>query len=110
VSAQVGRAHLDVDAHQAQVRAVVSGEVDLANAAEVQHRLFAEIPNWATLVQVDLTGVRYLDSAGLAVLFRLADRLRVGQTELQVLAPSGSPARSAIEVTGMAQLCGLAEG
>jgi len=110
VSAEVGRAHLDLEVDQARVRAVLSGEVDLANAAEVERRLFAHIPNAATLVQDDLSEVGYLDSAGLAVLFRLAERLRVGQTELQVLAPAGSPARLAIEVMGMAQLCGLVEG
>ncbi|MGW3963489.1 STAS domain-containing protein [Amycolatopsis sp. NPDC005003] len=59
----------------------VTGEIDMSNAAEFGTALDRELAAGPG-VTVDLTGVTYLDSAGVAVLFdRAADH------ELRLIAP-----------------------
>ena len=50
---------------------------------------------------VDLTGTTYLDSAGIAMLFRLAAELRQHQQQLRLVLAEGSP------IARMASLSGL---
>ncbi|AGS66982.1 STAS domain-containing protein [Streptomyces collinus] len=65
----------------------VAGEIDMSNAGSLAEALDAH----AGPVVVDLTGVEYLDSAGLSVLFAHADRLQLLVTPLlePVLTVSG---------------------
>jgi anti-sigma B factor antagonist len=58
-----------------------TGEIDMSNVAEFGAALDGELAAGATLT-VDLTGVTYLDSAGVAVLFD-----RVGGHDLRLVAP-----------------------
>lgn len=84
-----------------RVQVSVTGDIDLANASEIEARIEAAIPNEATAVDVDLTDVTYLDSAGLRILFRLVVRLERLQIDLCIQAPAGSAARHAIDMSGM---------
>ncbi len=59
----------------------VTGEIDMSNVAEFGAALDGELAVGAA-VTVDLTGVTYLDSAGVAVLFD-----RVGEHDLRLVAP-----------------------
>ncbi|WP_410676756.1 STAS domain-containing protein [Amycolatopsis sp. cmx-4-68] len=59
----------------------VTGEIDMSNAAEFGAALDRELAA-GTAVTVDLTGVAYLDSAGVAVLFD-----RAAEHDLHLLAP-----------------------
>jgi len=85
----------------------ISGEIDLANAARVQDQINSSITNDVRTVLIDLTGLDYLDSAGLRVLFTLADRLRVLQMNLDLVVPRGSPVRKAVELSGLAPVARL---
>ena len=69
------------------VLARLSGEIDLSNAGEVEDQVTGGLGG-ATAVAVDLSGLSYLDSAGLALLSRLAGRL----SALVRLAPAGGAA------------------
>ena len=68
----------------------VEGEIDIANADVLREALDEHLAG-ADRVTVDLTGVGYLDSAGLAVLFPHARRLDLVATRLlaSVLKVSG---------------------
>ena len=55
-----------------------------------------------------MSGVAYLDSAGLRVLYTLATRLDLLQIGLEVEAPVGSVARHVIELSGLASVANLA--
>jgi anti-anti-sigma factor len=79
----------------------IEGEVDLANAASVGEQLAAVITNRTRSVSIDLSGLDYLDSAGLRVLFALVDRLDLLQIELEVVLSAASPARRAVELSGL---------
>ncbi|MEU4248699.1 STAS domain-containing protein [Amycolatopsis sp. NPDC026612] len=59
----------------------VTGEIDMSNAAEFGAALDRELAR-GTAVTVDLTGVTYLDSAGVAVLFD-----RAGEHDVRLAAP-----------------------
>lgn len=63
------------------------GEIDMSNTGVLATALEQE----SGTVVVDLTGIEYLDSAGLSVLFTHADRIELIATELlePVLAISG---------------------
>ncbi|MEU0333889.1 STAS domain-containing protein [Streptomyces sp. NPDC006193] len=71
-----------------------AGEIDMSNAGSLAKALeAAEGP-----VVLDLTGVEYLDSAGLSVLFAHADRLELVATPLlePVLTVSGLSALTTV--------------
>lgn len=79
----------------------LDGEVDLENVRRVEKRLAEIITNRAVSVTLDLGGLDYLDSAGLRLLFTLADRLQLLQITLDVVVPLSSPARKAVELSGL---------
>jgi stage II sporulation protein AA (anti-sigma F factor antagonist) len=79
----------------------LDGEVDLENAFTVEERLREVITNRVESVTLDLGGLDYLASAGLRVLFGLANRLELLQIALDVVVPVGSPARKAAELSGL---------
>ena len=89
---------------------VVSGEIDLANAGVVQDRIHAAITNDVASVVLDLSGLEYLDSAGLRVLFTLADRLRILQMGLELRVAPHSAVRKAVELSGLEPVARLRPG
>lgn len=69
----------------------VSGEVDFSNSAELAAAVEEQLDPDAGLLTVDLSGVDYLDSAGLSVLFAHAAQIELVINPLlaPVLAVSG---------------------
>jgi anti-sigma B factor antagonist len=51
-----------------QTRVVVSGDVDLYSSPELRKAVLAAAPRAAAVVAVDLGGVTYMDSSGVATL------------------------------------------
>ncbi|MEU5262072.1 STAS domain-containing protein [Amycolatopsis sp. NPDC021455] len=73
-----------------------TGEIDMSNATEFGAALDRELAA-RTAVTVDLTGVTYLDSAGVAVLFD-----RAGGHDLRLVAPRLLD--RVLRVSGLAQV------
>ncbi|GAA2702074.1 STAS domain-containing protein [Actinoplanes palleronii] len=67
------------------------GEIDMSNAETFAAALHGAVTPAGRALLVDLTAVEYLDSAGLAALFRHADRIEVltGPLLAPLLAVSG---------------------
>jgi stage II sporulation protein AA (anti-sigma F factor antagonist) len=84
-----------------RVEIVLAGEIDLANATDVGQTIARTITNRTTTAVVDLSGVTYMDSAGLHVLFELAARLPTLQIALELVAPLGSQVRRVMELCGL---------
>ncbi len=82
----------------------VRGEIDLSNAERVRDAIGAAVPDTAVVVIVDLSETGYLDSAGIAMIFRLAERLSVGRQELRLVVPPDAPIRAAIRLTKLDQV------
>jgi anti-anti-sigma factor len=83
--------------------ATLRGEVDLSNARAIGKRIVHAIPNQASGLVVDLSELRYLDSAGIRLLFDLARRLERRQLGLASVVPRGSLVREILEIAGGAE-------
>jgi anti-anti-sigma factor len=71
-------------------------DIDAANATKVRDELIACMRHESFELVVDLTGTRYLDSAGIDMLFRLNESLAHRRATLRlVIAPGSDLARLA---------------
>ena len=84
------------------VRIALAGEIDMDNARQVEQGITGAIGNQLTAVTLDLSGLEYIDSAGIRVLFTLANRLTILQIALRLVVPERSPIRKAIDLSGLA--------
>jgi anti-anti-sigma factor len=91
-----------VDRSDEAVRTVVTGELDLANAEIVEQQILRGVGGELAAVTLDLTGLRYIDSAGLWILFRLGTRLRTANTAGEVLVPADGPVWRMVETAAVA--------
>jgi anti-anti-sigma factor len=80
----------------------ISGEIDRSNAAEVEPVLFELAPGPAV---VDLSDVAFMSSAGLQILFGLANRC----VRLAVVAPPGAAFRRALEVAELGRVAQIVD-
>jgi anti-anti-sigma factor len=94
-------AFVSATAEDGHVRIVVSGEIDLSNADDVENDVADAIPNHVTSASIDLTDVHYIDSVGMRVFFNLVARLRTAQIALKIIAPTSSPARRIVDISGL---------
>src|SRR5919206_678394 len=78
----------------------LTGELDLYSAERVEHRLADAIEGGAQAVIVDLMGVSFMDSAGLAVLTSAAKALRLAGGKFVVAADDRRILR-VFEITGL---------
>jgi anti-anti-sigma factor len=72
------------------VRVYVSGEIDAANAADLYRALEESVTHATELLEIDLSDVTYLDSAGIHVLFRVGRALEERSGRLSLIVPPGS--------------------
>jgi anti-anti-sigma factor len=91
-----------VEEHHGDVAvAGIEGEVDASNAPQIAARLPTLLTNHSVALIVDLTGTTYLDSAGLNLLFELADELRSRQQQLHLVVDPATPIARPIAITGL---------
>jgi anti-anti-sigma factor len=83
------------------VMAAVEGEIDLSNAPGLKVDLAAAVSNSAHGLLLDLTGIEFLDSSGVHMLYDVADRLATRQQRFAVVLEAGAPPRRAIELSGV---------
>lgn len=87
----------------------VSGEVDLATAADLERALSEALTGTdATTIEVDLSGVEFMDSAGLRVLVAARKQAEDAGRTLRLRSPH-ERVRRIIEITGLAAVFGLTE-
>jgi anti-anti-sigma factor len=87
----------------------LDGEVDFSNAHEILDALVANVPGEASLVVLDLGRTSHLDSSGVAMLFRLGDRLRRRRQDLRLAVPVDSVVRALVEMTAVASVIPVAD-
>lgn len=87
----------------------VSGEIDLSNAGQVMDAIAAVAPNDAPSVILDLTATTYVDSAGIGMLFRLAERLGYRRQALHLVVPEEAPIRAVLELTNVDRVIHIQE-
>jgi anti-anti-sigma factor len=82
----------------------VRGEVDISNASHLLATIEDALTNETPALTLDLTGTTYLDSAGVQLLFVLAERLKDRRHQLRLIVPEQSPVRAVLELTGLPKL------
>lgn len=95
---------LQVDAGQGSVK--LSGELDYSSSTKLRAALEDFIKLSKGPVDIDLTGLEYLDSSGLAVLIELRKKLKVKNRELTVAGVHPN-AEKVIRLTQVAELFGI---
>jgi anti-anti-sigma factor len=93
-------ARLDFDCDAEKCVAAISGEIDTSNIQEIRGMLDERAADASCLI-VDLTETSFLDSAGVALLLEIADRLRVTRRQFHVVIPADAPIRRVIELSGL---------
>jgi anti-anti-sigma factor len=83
-------------------RVVVTGELDLANAKIVEQQILRGVDDGLATFTLDLTDLRYIDSAGLWILFRLGTQLTTANIAGEVLIPAEGPVWRMVETAGVA--------
>ena len=78
----------------------VAGELDLASSNTLQEELRRAEESGATTIVVDLSGLRFIDSSGIMILLRAAERSRDNGDRLRFLRGRGAVAH-ALELSGL---------
>ena len=92
---------MDVEHAGGAVIARPTRDIDTSSARAMQDALADCLDGDADRLIVDLTEVRYLDSAGIDMLLRLGERLRQRRSELLVVIPGSSPLRRVVEIVDL---------
>ena len=76
----------------------VTGELDIAGASRTGAAIGDAVPTSARALVVDFSGLDFIDSSGIAMLFGLVRRLGSRRQELRVVAPLGDPVARVLEI------------
>ena len=87
----------------------VSGEIDLSNASDLLDEIGASVRSGAATIIVDLSGVTFLDSSGIAMLVKLRKRIAHSRQELRLVVPRDSPVHRVLEITRIEELIPVQE-
>jgi anti-sigma B factor antagonist len=94
-------AEVRIEREDQTVVAVLTGEVDMSNAASVRQQIAESVtPDDDTLL-VDLSQLSFIDSAGLHALIELGTVLDERRQQLLLCVPHGSTTARAIEIVGL---------
>lgn len=85
------------------VVAVLTGEVDMSNAAPVRQQIAESVTSDEDALIVDLSELSFMDSAGLHAMIELGTVLDERRQQLLLCIPHGSPIERAIEIIGLPQ-------
>ena len=91
------------------VVARLSGEVDMSNAEEMGATVIGATPGEVSGVVLDLSGVDYLDSAGIYVVYGMRASLQARGQSLILVIPPESPVHDALRLAGAERPGELAE-
>jgi anti-anti-sigma factor len=94
-------ANVRLEQHDDTPVAFLNGDVDAANAFRVGEELIAAVTNRASALIVVLSDIRYLDSAGINLLFRLHDQLGTRRQRLGLVLDASAPLGRVLEISGV---------
>jgi anti-sigma B factor antagonist len=94
-------AEVGIEREDQTVIAVVTGEVDMSNAASVRQQIAEAVTPNDDAVLVDLSDLEFIDSAGLHSLIELATVLDERRQQFLLCVPKESQIGRAIEIIGL---------
>ena len=83
------------------VVARIDGEIDSSNASDLQRALAARLPSTASALALDLSGVTYLDSSGIELVFELGRSLAARRQSIRLIVPETAPVRRVLELSAV---------
>lgn len=83
------------------VIASIDVDVDIANTETIEATILGAIPNSAVGVVIDLARVRYLDSAGIRMLFGIVRQLEACRQRVAIALDPDSPLRKLLKITNL---------
>ena len=92
---------LEVERHRDVPVARLSTDVDAANASRLREELWSHLDNRGGELVIDLSRTRYLDSAGVEVIFNLAGGLSQRRGTLRLVIPPDSPLQRVAQIVGL---------
>jgi anti-anti-sigma factor len=102
-----GGGSIEISTQGRVVVATLIGELDIANVNEIGEEIRDAITNDHAGLCLDLSEARYVDSAGVRMIFELVSRLEAVRQVMAVAIPLDAPVRRLIEVTSLASLVGI---
>lgn len=85
----------------------LTGEVDTTNVQQVREQLSGVVPNDSGGLVIDLSAVRYLDSAAIELVFELSRGLGRRRQELRLALPPTSALTRLFELTNVRAAAGV---
>jgi anti-sigma B factor antagonist len=90
---------IEIRRHDDVIVARLEGDIDLANTPTLAARVLESVPNDALGLVVDLSGVRYIDSVGVRMLFTFVRSLHASRQGMAIALPHGAPVRKLLKIT-----------
>jgi anti-anti-sigma factor len=79
----------------------LTGEIDLANASEIEAAVLGSVPNGVRGLVLDAAELGYLDSSGVRLLLSVAGRLSWRGQGFALASPAGSRCRRVLSLAGV---------
>ena len=98
---------LDLEERGEVVVARVTGELDIAESEQTGHAIAARVDASALGLVVDFTGLSFIDSSGIAMLFRLVRQLSSRRQALRVAVLPGGPVARVLELVEFERAAGV---
>lgn len=101
---------LDIEKIDGVPIAHVNEDIDAANVMATQQQLADALDPGALSLVIDLSDVRYLDSAGIDMLLRLGDRLDRRRAKLFLVIPNDSQLKRLVTLVGLPDVVAVRPG
>ena len=89
---------VEIEQHDDIVVARLSGELDISVAENAGRKIADAVPSSALGVVVDMSGLEFMDSSGVSMLFSLARQVGSHRQQLRVVAPPGRPVSRVLQI------------
>jgi len=80
------------------VVARLTGELDISAAERTGRKIAEAVPSSARGLVVDMSGLEFMDSSGVSMLFSLARQVGSHRQQLRVVAPPGRPVSRVLQI------------
>jgi anti-anti-sigma factor len=89
---------VDIEQRDDVVVARLSGELDISAAGATGQKIAEAVPSSARGLIVDMSGLEFMDSSGVSMLFALARQVGSHRQQLVVVAPTGRPVSRVLQI------------
>jgi anti-anti-sigma factor len=89
---------LEIEQREDVVVARLTGELDISVAQSTGQKIADAVPSSARGLVVDMSGLDFMDSSGVSMLFGLARQVGSHRQQLVVVAPTGRPVSRVLQI------------